>query len=136
MPDLPALTHEGVCNIDPFSRQVFPEFPVDNRPADLGLPPPLVLDRVRVDCFVRATMSPSIGLIVSSQIDAAGHDAPANRKFPDRALGLAPFVIELPDSSDIDRQDAALNVLHRLLPLSKLVRACSLPLHAQSAYIM
>ena len=105
-PDPPALADERARDVDALGGQVLAERGGAERAAELVLPAPDLLDRVRVDRLVRAAVHGPVGLVVAVEVDAADGDAARDRVLPDRGLDHAPPAVDRARAPDVDADDA------------------------------
>src|SRR5262249_15523135 len=103
--DLPTLSDERIVRLNPFGREIFAELTVSKRSADLLFPPPCVFDGVRVDRFIGSPMRFSIRLGISIEVYTSSGDPTGDRRFPDGTLGSTTVVFELPNGTDVDREN-------------------------------
>ena len=71
----------------------------------------VVLDRISVDRFRGPAVHPPIGLVVPGDVDTLGAYTHVHRLLPDGGRDRALLPADLPGLSDIDRHDAAEEVL-------------------------
>src|SRR5262245_20931063 len=124
--DRPTLADERIVHCNTFCRQVFPELAVLKRTTEFFFPPAHVFDGVGVEGLIRTAVGLAIRLVVSLEIDPAGHHAGGNRRFPNGAHGRTAVVIKLPRTPHIHRQNFSVDRCHQLdAPLSKIASGSS-----------
>lgn len=106
-PDLPALPHACVVDVESFGGKVLTKFAKLERTTELLFPPPKVLYCVGVDCFVSASVHAAIRLVVSIEIYASDCHTAFDRRLPDRALCGPTEVFEFPHTANVDRENSA-----------------------------
>lgn len=106
-PDLPALPHACVVDVESFGGKVLTKFAKLEQTTELLFPPPKVLYCVGVDCFVSASVHAAIRLVVSIEIYASDCHTAFDRRLPDRALCGPTEVFEFPHTANVDRENSA-----------------------------
>ena len=87
----------------PSHGEVLAEGPGLERVPELGRPPVVVLDRVRVDRLVGTAVDAAVGLVVTVEVDAAHRDPARDRRLPDAGLDRAPVPLDAPDRTHVHR---------------------------------
>ena len=107
MPDAPSRADHRRAEVEAAHGEVLAERPGLDRTAQLLGPPLVVLDRVRVDRLVGATVHAQVGLLVTVEVDAPHRDPPVDGRLPDAGLDLAPVPLDGAYRADVHRHHDA-----------------------------